>query len=381
MSAEYLLAVIALTLLVILILAFFWSRTKSAPRQIAHQIYVEGLLALASGDEQLAYQKFRSVVSQDTENVDAYLKLGDILRKRGKPEKALQVHRELNIRPTLTHQQRVDINKSLADDYLACTQYERAVEILEELWKEDKDSIEVAEKLLAAYEKTDQWEKALEVQNRVSKIKSLRNSSRAALYKVMQGRSLANQGEHHKARLAYKEALNLDDKCVPAYLYLGDAYMADDREDDAVEYWNKLLEQVPEAGFLVYPRLEKVLYDLGRFGEIINIYQSVLEKDPGELRTMYALAKIYEKKGNTNLAIDAFRGILEQKPDFYAAAGNLIALYCQNGMNQDARLLLEKLHHSLPSLNSELVCKNCGAISTEPPWRCPTCGRINVYQW
>jgi lipopolysaccharide biosynthesis regulator YciM len=121
----------------------------------------------------------------------------------------------------------------------------------------------VAEKLLGAYEKTDQWEKALEVQNRVSKIKSLRNSSRAALYKVMQGRSLANQGEHHKARLAYKEALNLDDKCVPAYLYLGDAYMADDREDDAVEYWNKLLEQVPEAGFLVYPRLEKVLYDLG----------------------------------------------------------------------------------------------------------------------
>jgi len=381
MFTEYVLALIALTLLVILIIVIFWSKSKTTPQKIAQEIFIEGLLALASGDEKLAYQKFRSVVGQDTENVEAYLLLGDLLRKKGKPEKALQIHKELAIRPSLSEGKRAEIEKSLADDYLATQQFDKAVEILEELWKKNRQASSIGEKLLAAYEKIENWEKAVEIEEKLSKSKGEKTSPRAALYKVLQGKAEADKEDYHRARLAYKEALNYDEKCVPAYLYLGEAYVADGRLDEGLEYWRKLLEIVPPAGYLVYPRLEKVLYDLGRFGEIMEVYQEVLEKNPQEIRAMLALANIYQKKGNTNLAVEILRGILEIQPDFFPALGSLILLYSQNGMLQEAKALVEKQQSRLPGLETKLACQNCGAVSSAPPWRCSSCGRVNVYQW
>jgi len=381
MSGEYFLALIALSLLVVLILVIFWTKNRTTPQEIAQQIFMEGLMALASGDEKLAYQKFRSVVQQDTENVEAYLKLGDLMRKKGKPEKALQIHRELTIRPSLSEVKRMQVEKSLAEDYLATGQFEKAAQTLEELWKKDKDSIELGEKLLSVYEKLAAWDKAVAVAERLSRLKGEKDSAQAALYKVMQGRVEADREDYHQARLAFKEALNYDEKCVPAYLYLGEAYVAEKRLEEGVEYWKKALEVAPVAGYLIYPRLEKALFDLGKFGEIFKIYLEVLERNPQEIRTMYALAGIYQKKGNTKLAIETLKGILEIKPDFYPALGNLIVLYSQNGMTQEARLLLEQYQARLACPDDKLACQNCGQTYSTPPWRCPSCGRINVVQW
>src|SRR4030066_876652 len=139
MPGEYFLALIALSLLMVLIFVIFWTKNRATPKEIAQEIFVEGLMALASGNHKVAYQKFRSVVQQDTENVDAYLMLGNLLRQRGKAEKALQIHKELTIRPSLTEAKRIQVQKSLADDYLAVGQHDRAAEILEELWKKEKE--------------------------------------------------------------------------------------------------------------------------------------------------------------------------------------------------------------------------------------------------
>ena len=381
MLETYVLAIIALSLLVILVLVTLWKKSQTTPQQIAQEIFIEGLLSLASGDEKVAYQKFRSVVQQDTENVDAYLMLGNLLRKRGKPEKALQIHKELTIRPSLTDAKRIQVQKSRADDSLAAGQQGQASEMLEELWRKEKDSLELGEKLLAAYERLGKWEEAVVVEERLAKIRGGKSSPRAALYKVMEGIEDSKKDDYHRARLDFKEALNYDDKCVPAYLYLGEAYAADKRLEDAVDFWKKLLELVPQAGYLIYPRLEKALYDLGRFGEMTHIYQEVLEKNPLEVRAMLALANIYQKKGNLNLSLEILREILEVKPDFYPALGSLVLLYCQSGKHQEAKTLVEE--HGLKDgfLNSQHACQSCGEISATPPWRCLACGRVNVLRW
>ena len=141
------------------------------------------------------------------------------------------------------------------------------------------------------------------------------------------------------------------------------------------------MELVPSAGQLIYPRLEKALFDLGKFGEIVKIYMDVLEKNPQEVTTRYALAGIYQKKGNTNLAIETLREILEIRPDFYPALGNLILLYSQNGRAQEARALVEEYQGKLSGPDEKLFCQSCGQKFASPPWRCSSCGRINLYQW
>jgi lipopolysaccharide biosynthesis regulator YciM len=381
MAGEYFLALIALSLLLVLILVIFWTKSKTSPQEIAQEIFIEGLMALASGDEKLAYQKFHSVVQQDTENVDAYLKLGDLLRKRGRPEKALRIHRELLIRPSLSESKRLQVEKSLADDYVTAGQFEKAAEVWEALWKKERESAETGEKLISAYERLGKWESAVEVDEKLTRLKGALNSPRSALYMVMQGRQEAEKENYHQARVALKEALRYDEKCVPAYLYLGEAYVADGRLDEAVEYWKKSLELVPSAGHLIYPRLEKALFDLGKYGEIIKIYLDILEKNPQEIHTLHALAGIYQKKGNSNLAIETLKEILEIKPDYYPALGSLILLFSQNGRSQEAKALVEEYQGRISSPEDKLSCHNCGQTFSSPPWRCPSCGRINVYLW
>ena len=58
----------------------------------------------------------RDVVKNDTNHIQAYLQLGNILRDDA-PEQALKIHQSLTLRPNLNSDVIVDIHKALALDY------------------------------------------------------------------------------------------------------------------------------------------------------------------------------------------------------------------------------------------------------------------------
>ncbi len=71
----------------------FFRRKKDS-----HTLYTEALEALLQGDSDSAFEKLRELIREDTENVRAYLKLGDIFRQRGQAEQAIKIHRSLTFR-------------------------------------------------------------------------------------------------------------------------------------------------------------------------------------------------------------------------------------------------------------------------------------------
>ena len=77
--------------------AYYTSRAK--PRKNSDSLYTDALNAIVRGDSDGAMRLLRDVVRQDTDHLDAYLQLGDILREEGNPQQAIKVHHSLTVRP------------------------------------------------------------------------------------------------------------------------------------------------------------------------------------------------------------------------------------------------------------------------------------------
>jgi len=86
------------------------------------------LAGLIDGDEETAFREFKNAVRLDSTNVDAYLRLGDLLRKRGDIDRAFQLHRELTTRRGLDPDTEARIQQALCRDLIALSRWERAAD-------------------------------------------------------------------------------------------------------------------------------------------------------------------------------------------------------------------------------------------------------------
>lgn len=379
MNVGQILSILVAVIIVFTITAFYWSKAKREKEKVSPQLYIDALKSLLAGEDKAAFQKFKEVARRDPGNVDAFLKLGDLFRKSKKYERAMQIHKELLFRPSISPEEKADILKSLAQDYSASGNSEKAVTVLLDLYRYDERDQWVAFRLLSEYESTTRWEEAFVLRKKISDRKEEETSKILALYKVLWGRVLADKGELHKARVAYKEALNYDESCIPAYIYLGDAYYQDDRLKDAVEFWRKLVEMMPEAGYLVFDKLEKSMFELGEYGEITGIYESILSRNPKNVYSLFYLARINEKMGHTETAVDQYRQILDIDPGFSSARLSLAILYLAERHQEEAVDLLDTLMRSFPPARKEFACQQCGYKSFDPLWRCPSCREWNSF--
>ena len=379
MNVGQILSILVAVIIVFTITAFYWSKAKREKEKVSPQLYIDALKSLLAGEDKAAFQKFKEVARRDPGNVDAFLKLGDLFRKSKKYERAMQIHKELLFRPSISPEEKTDILKSLAQDYSVSGNSEKAITVLLDLYRYNEKDQWVAFRLLSEYESTARWEEAFDLKKKISDRKEDEASKILALYKVLWGRVLADKGELHKARVAYKEALNYDESCIPAYIYLGDAYYQDDRLKDAVEFWRKLVEMIPEVGYLVFDKLEKSMFDLGEYGEITGIYESILSRNPKNVYALFYLARINEKMGHTETAVDQYRQILDIDPSFSSARLSLATLYLSEGHQEEVVDLLDSLMRSFPPARREFACQQCGHKSFDPLWRCPSCREWNSF--
>jgi lipopolysaccharide biosynthesis regulator YciM len=379
-NSTHVILIFAISFIILLIIAF-WSRSRRKEAMPSQRAYLEALKALVAGEDKIAFQRFKQVVTEDTNNVDAYLKLGDLFRKKEQLDKALQVHNELTLRYGLSDEVRVEILKSLAEDYIQAKDWDKGVSTLNDVLRSDHHNLWAKRRLLTCYEELSSWEEAIRVREESSRDKQEkeRNYPVLALYKVFQGNELASKKEYHKARLAYKEALNYDEKCVSAYLYLGEAYIADRRPEDAITCWRKLLETVPQAGYLIFDRLEETLFEIGSYSEMAEVYDRILKDNPKDIKAMQALALISEKKGRLYEAKDSYKKILEIEPNYLPAQLNLIKIYQETGQAEEAKTALEELSFKLGKRGESFTCSNCGHKSEIPVWKCPTCKEWNSF--
>jgi lipopolysaccharide biosynthesis regulator YciM len=377
---SYWLLLIPIFLVVIPTFIVFYRRRSHPGRATAMEAYVDGLRLLTNGDEQSAFVKFRQAVDQDTDNVDAYLKMGDIFRNRGLADKALQIHRELKLRHNLHSDMQPEIEKSLALDYMKAGMSDKAYETLEKLVKDGATKSWAAEKLLNLYTRDRKWKEACELYENVIR-KSVRadGASTLASFKVMVGRDLNDDGEFHKARLMYKEAISLNKSNPLPYLYIAESYLEEKRTEDGLEYLRELCAESPKFAHLGFPLLEETLFRLGRFGEVEDIYSGLLAIDSNNIHARVALAGIHEKKGELSSAESLLKSTLDIEPTNSVAAVMLVNIMAARRRMEDGLAVLSKLADKISQRSRDFKCQRCGKSLARPLPICPHCGAIGIF--
>ena len=372
----------ALFLILLLLISFSLTRRRDQKGEEGNHPYLEGLKHLLDGEKEEALQQLKLAVSLDTSNVDAYIRLGDLLRRNGKSDRALQLHLSLMVRPGISKREKGSIARSIAEDYVQLRDPQKAISTLKKWVAENPKDFHAKEDLLSLYEEQKLWKEAYRLQKEILERKKPFDTLLLALYRAYIGEDCMKEGKLQEAREALREALKLDRNCVPAILYLGDLSYSSGRIEDAIEYWRRILKETPHYAPLVFSRLEKAYFDRGRFSELEKIFEELVDQSPEDTRTLFAQAEIYQKKGKDEDAVRIYEKILELKPDpsrTRSALSGLLEISLKRKNLEESRRHAKALSELLSIENEVYACSNCGFESKEHLWRCPSCSEWTTF--
>ncbi len=369
-------------LLIIATLAIIYYFTKKYRKTTEKKnSYLEALELLADGDYRRAIQKFKESVKENTENIEAYLRLGDLLREKGLAKNALKIHKDLTFRSGLEKDFRMRVHRSLMLDYEAIGDLENTIISAKTIL--DNNGIftkEAATKLINCLEKQEKWDEAYHACKKYFKNIPLHMTKKMALYLVFQGLDLLEREENREARIKFKEALKVDPECSPAYYYMGKSYFEENRLQEAIEQWTKMCKKIPKQAYIAFDDLERAWFELGNFSEAEKLYNSLLASDGKNVKAALALVEIYDKKGEYDRALEILNRLENNNVEDPLLPGYRIqVLYDKGQYKVAANYAINFLKKKNLLGNNKYICQECHYISEEPLWICPQCKSIDSF--
>ena len=272
-------------------------------RKDSTTLYIEALEHLVDGKTDLAITKLREVIQLDSSNVNAYVLLADILRKRNIIDQAIKIHRSLTIRQRLTKEQKILIQTSLAKDYLVLGKTRLARESTKKILEYDRHNNWAADFLVRLAEEENDWKKADDLLSSIEKSSGNMDARRHARYRMMIGRSKESEGDLEGAKEDYKQAITFDQTYADSYLYLGNLHEKSGDLEPALEHWRKFAELAPSAAKQVFERFERALFQLGRYGDVEEFFRHIMVKNPNDMDALIGLVDVLQAKGEHERAL------------------------------------------------------------------------------
>ncbi|MCD6501176.1 tetratricopeptide repeat protein [bacterium] len=354
------------------LLAAWYYKGKSSKYFKQRDRFTDGLRAIVMDNRPHAMKILREVAIEDTDNIEAFILLGDLVREEMEPRKALQIHLGVADRAALSDGERARVMRSLALDYEGMGDHEAAADSLIKSLDAEPDRW-TKEFLLEVLEKLGRWEDAFDL---LSSLKGAdkERKRQLALYKVMAGNVVAESEKYHAARLLFKTAIRIDQECPSAYMRIGDAYYAEGRTDDAVEWWTKFCGNFPDIAWSCFERLERAAYDQGDFGRMISFYGDLIAARPDDYRAREALADLFGRMGRIDDAIATLRNAQSLPLELEL----LDLLRRRDGIGGETGEVIERIN-ARNEKQPKYICESCGYHSEEPVWYCPKCGAWNSF--
>ena len=278
----------------------FFRFRKKKPFELA---YTNALNAIVDGNNKKALKILRNIVTQNTNHVNAYLQMGNILRQEGNIKGAIKIHQSLTVRPNLDKTTKKEIHKSLALDFIESSQFVKAENEVKYVLKFEKKNLWANELLLKIYDKQEQWDEALKICKIIQRIKNEKKPHKIARYFSLQGKKELEKGKFDEALSLFQKSLKVFPDYQQPNLYLGDYCAQEGKLSDAINYWEKYALSDNVNNSKVFNKIEDSLFEINRFEEVEDFYRKVLKHNPFDLHAIMKLSNILEQKGKINNAI------------------------------------------------------------------------------
>jgi lipopolysaccharide biosynthesis regulator YciM len=352
--------------------AWLFSRDADTGPPRAETPYQRGLHALLAGRRDEALEAFADTVQQDSSNIDAYIHLGNLLRERGEAERALELHKKLIARASRTAAQDRAVREALVLDWIAVGRPAEAVEQALAIRERERKNGNGLPLLLQAYEAGGEWDRAYEVRVELARAKGDRDPAALARYRSAVGEIHLRHERLDEAMRHFKAALKLDRDHPVALLRLGDIFYETNHPERAMSLWKGLAAAHPTLAHLVLERLEVSYFERGRFGEMAQLYEEMLQRNPRDARVLLALARMHVKRDDLPEAARAAREALEWDPSSLETRLLLVDIHRRTGDPGRALSEVDALSRHLAGVGPA-ACPRCGERAEEYWSRCPTC--------
>ena len=312
-------------------LFFYIFRLKPNRKTGSKELYSEGLDMMINGLQRSAYNNFKKIVDMDTNNIKAYLRLGQVLRESGNSTNALKIHKGLTIRQNLSSYDKLELYKNISLDYFDLGNTEKAIEQASKILKLDSKNSWAISKLITYHIKLNNWEKATEYLETFQRINKSPNPHKLGLFTIQQGRILLNENSFNSARRKFEKALAIDSTLNAAYYFIAESHSResdkyfnraekiDDKNNEeykklfdqalislsnAIPMWIKYSKSKPKQSWMVIHLLKDALFALDRYDELEYILKEIMDQDENNSEVIATLADMYAHKGDLDNALE-----------------------------------------------------------------------------
>ena len=158
-------------LIIVILIIIFLVNTRKSKQPTNIEIYNKALKAIIDNNQERAFQILKDLIKQDSNNTEAYLLLGNLLRDRD-IEKALRIHQSIIVRPGLSKEMRIQVHQALGLDYVEMGNTIRAEDEFKNIIDLDSKNIWALTMLKNIAIDNQLWNKALELEKKLIKYQS-----------------------------------------------------------------------------------------------------------------------------------------------------------------------------------------------------------------
>ncbi|NVD07071.1 lipopolysaccharide assembly protein LapB [Vibrio sp. JPW-9-11-11] len=343
----------------------------------SHQIsrqYVTGLNLLLSDQSDKAVDHFIELLQVDNETIDTHLALGNLFRSRGEVDRAIRIHQNLISRSGLTIDQKNIALQQLAKDYMASGFLDRAERIFEQLVEEPDHKEAALQQLVAIYQQTREWSKAIHYASLLVKMGRKRMRTSIAHFWCELAMQEKADGNDSVAIQHFKRALAEDPKCVRASIALGKLYLDSEDYQNTIKYMEQVLEQDSDFVSEVLPTLAECYHHLDQEDELLNFLRQCIVSKVG-VSAELMLAQMVAKHDGVGAAQELLTRQLVKNPTmkgFYRLMDYHLA-EAEEGRAKASLGTLQKLVGEQLKVKPHYRCRKCGFSTHSMYWHCPSC--------
>ena len=357
-------------LFIILWALSIFRHSSCKPTATEEKEYIKGLEFLIEGRKKEAMEFFKKAFEKNQDNASAYLRLGDLQREMGNPEKALRIHQNLLVKPGLAGNEKNRVIRSIVEDYKAQGRFKEASNYIKKLIRTGIRDISLHKDLLKFYEEMEDWTSAREEKYRVLSLEKQDIKKGMAAYCLYISIRLIDKSlDKSKNFLRCAEKYDRYNSFI--HYVRGEIAYKEDNKDKAIEEWKTFIKDVPRFGYLAGPKIEELLYEKGRFNEAEKLYEEILEKSPEETEVLLLYTNILIKEGKYDRAKDILEQAYENNPK-KAIITRLFRIYKKT----DKKKVLNMLDgiEGMLEFKPKYKCMECGNETDEFSWKCNNCG-------
>ena len=352
-------------------------RTRESPH------YILGLNFLVANQVDLAIEELNRAASVDAGTLETHMILGNLYREKGQVGKAITVHQTLLQRPKLSRLEHAYVLLCLGLDYKRGGFVDRALEAFTEVLRLDPNNEHALVNLEKLHEEQHQWVEAYDTRQRLTKLTTNaakpQNEAILAFLENEIGLEALRRKNYADAARRFQAAIDLDGRAVPAYLNLGDVRVAEGKEAEAAEIWERLVDIAPDRAYLAFDRLEKLATRRGTPERFTRICRRLIDENPQDWRARLALSRHLALSARPREALDLLFAALVQNP--HALSIHQAIWRTLGQLGHDPALVsryTDLTQHAVFYLDPH-VCMRCRYRSTELLWQCPQCHDWNTF--